>query len=58
MEITLKFSTCGQCPYVQDVTGGIKYVCGCTKIMVLRPYALDRQVDPNEIASFCPLIGV
>ena len=54
--ISISFTDCVDCPYMELVTGGIKKVCNYPLGMVKRPYAKDRVLLDKGIMVFCPLV--
>ena len=54
--ISISFTDCVDCPYVQTSMGGKEKLCGHPKTTVKRPYAKERVVLDKGIMAFCPLI--
>jgi hypothetical protein len=55
MTKTIKICACKECPWRELFTGGKKIACGHIKVSFLKPYAVDRFVDPDTFPTWCPL---
>ena len=52
---TIRISTCRECPYILSMRCNTKFICNHPKMLMTKPYSIDRLVDPDKIADFCLL---
>jgi len=52
---TIVITKCSECPFKEVHSMGKATHCGHAALAPTKPYAIDRKVNPDEIADFCPL---
>ena len=51
----IRISTCRECPYILSMRCNTKFVCNHPRMLLAKPYSIDRLIDANKIANFCLL---
>ena len=54
--IAIVVTCCAECPYVQALSCGKKFVCNHPKQVVAKPYSDERRVEAHMINAGCILV--